>query len=376
MEHTGPQAPSDAIEDHSAGRDERSPLATRRYRSKVQRPCDFCRRRKVHCNITDPSRPCQLCERFQRSCTFLEKPHRKGQRESLPRAQGQEQENGQEHEQEQEQEHGGFVGEERIGEPLRAADHSTEPLYSLDNLASDRGQSANSSEINNDHVRRNHFNPTVPTWEHSNTVPRDMLIARDTPDTAANQVQLTSPDCYIDAFNSQFSDPERSHDRHSGANCDSFIHHPSASEIPNLLHIESHEERVEDNLVEVHGRPTKRQRRGRSLSSSKSLDTYHDYTSQLFGLSGESDPYLLDFYPYGKNHEFRFSKVIYRQLQKERHGPSRTLPTQFLLSHNSITAAAQARAELDAAVTGNMLTDREELDQLISEDHQVPLFEM
>lgn len=43
----------------------------RRYRSKSQRPCDLCRARKVLCNIPDPSRPCQLCDRTGRPCTFV-----------------------------------------------------------------------------------------------------------------------------------------------------------------------------------------------------------------------------------------------------------------------------------------------------------------
>lgn len=49
----------------------------RKYRSKVQRPCDLCRSRKVHCNIPYPSQPCTLCERTRRSCTFVEKTNRK-----------------------------------------------------------------------------------------------------------------------------------------------------------------------------------------------------------------------------------------------------------------------------------------------------------
>ncbi|KAJ6445271.1 fungal specific transcription factor domain-containingprotein [Purpureocillium lavendulum] len=44
---------------------------TRRYRSKSQRPCDLCRARKVLCNIPDPSQPCQLCHRTKRPCTFV-----------------------------------------------------------------------------------------------------------------------------------------------------------------------------------------------------------------------------------------------------------------------------------------------------------------
>jgi hypothetical protein len=54
-----------------------SVVGTRKYRSKTQRPCDLCRARKVHCHIQHMSKPCQLCQRTGRACTFLAKPSRK-----------------------------------------------------------------------------------------------------------------------------------------------------------------------------------------------------------------------------------------------------------------------------------------------------------
>lgn len=71
-----------------------------------------------------------------------------------------------------------------------------------------------------------------------------------------------------------------------------------------------------------------------------------------------------------------FSKVIYRRLQEEQHGPSHALPAHFLLSHDSITEAAGTRADFDEIDMKDGSGDREELDQLINEDHRVPLFEM
>jgi hypothetical protein len=374
MERTSARAPSNAIDDHLDEQDECPSLARRRYRSKVQRPCDFCRRRKVHCNITDPSRPCQLCERFQRSCTFLEKPHKKSQRESLPRRQAEEQgqgeeqvqEHGQEQEREQEREHGRFVGDEQAGKSIEAAEQPMELLYSLGNPAPDRRQIGNGSEFNDGHVQRSHCNPT---GEHSSTIQRDMLVTRDVPVTAADQMQLISPDCYIDALNSEYPDQERAYDWQSDVNHDGTIHHLSATDTPSFSAVEAHD-------VVMHERSTKRRRRGGSSSACKSLDMCYGYTSQLFGLSGEADPYLLDFYPYGRNHEFRFSKVIYRRLHNESYSSLPAMPTQFLLSHDSITAPSLARAESDAGGMENWSTHREELDQLIREEHRVPLFEM
>lgn len=44
--------------------------STRRYMSKRQRPCDFCRARKTACRI-EGQLPCRLCSLHGKSCTFL-----------------------------------------------------------------------------------------------------------------------------------------------------------------------------------------------------------------------------------------------------------------------------------------------------------------
>jgi hypothetical protein len=45
------------------------PAQSRRYMSKSQRACDFCRERKSACRI-EGGAPCQLCSYYQRECTF------------------------------------------------------------------------------------------------------------------------------------------------------------------------------------------------------------------------------------------------------------------------------------------------------------------
>jgi len=45
------------------------PVQSRRYMSKSQRACDFCRERKSACRI-EGGAPCQLCSYYQRECTF------------------------------------------------------------------------------------------------------------------------------------------------------------------------------------------------------------------------------------------------------------------------------------------------------------------
>lgn len=45
------------------------PVHSRRYMSKSQRACDFCRERKSACRI-EGGAPCQLCSYYHRECTF------------------------------------------------------------------------------------------------------------------------------------------------------------------------------------------------------------------------------------------------------------------------------------------------------------------
>jgi hypothetical protein len=51
--------------------------AGRKYRSKKQRPCDFCRSRKSQCRILNGSTGCELCKRLDRTCTFVLQPLRR-----------------------------------------------------------------------------------------------------------------------------------------------------------------------------------------------------------------------------------------------------------------------------------------------------------
>ncbi|SPN99280.1 uncharacterized protein DNG_02317 [Cephalotrichum gorgonifer] len=48
-------------------------MYARRYKSKSQRPCDFCRRRRAACRIIF-SPPCELCKSYERECTFTDAP--------------------------------------------------------------------------------------------------------------------------------------------------------------------------------------------------------------------------------------------------------------------------------------------------------------
>ncbi|KAH7024403.1 uncharacterized protein B0I36DRAFT_386988 [Microdochium trichocladiopsis] len=47
--------------------------SVRRYKSKAQRPCDFCRQRRAACRIVEAA-PCELCKAYRRDCTFVHAP--------------------------------------------------------------------------------------------------------------------------------------------------------------------------------------------------------------------------------------------------------------------------------------------------------------
>jgi hypothetical protein len=56
----------------------------RKYRSKKQRPCDFCRSRKSQCRILSGSTACELCKRLDRTCTFVLQPLRRERHQAVP----------------------------------------------------------------------------------------------------------------------------------------------------------------------------------------------------------------------------------------------------------------------------------------------------
>jgi hypothetical protein len=60
--------------DNSTHGQSHSRSAARRYKSKHQRPCDFCRRRRSACRIESVGPPCGLCRAYGKDCTFAEAP--------------------------------------------------------------------------------------------------------------------------------------------------------------------------------------------------------------------------------------------------------------------------------------------------------------
>lgn len=69
-----PQKPSPGKEDVAASRPTSSSGPISNIRSRRERPCDACRRRKSRCVIHDGASLCVLCEFHKQDCTFVQSP--------------------------------------------------------------------------------------------------------------------------------------------------------------------------------------------------------------------------------------------------------------------------------------------------------------
>lgn len=115
--------------------------------------------------------------------------------------------------------------------------------------------------------------------------------------------------------------------------------------------------------------------------ASFTIDQRPEFQSAYFGLSGESDPYLLRQYLYNDADEFPFLRVIYRRTQRgtpfRRDHSSTTghhssahdennVPVQFLLTSNELSDELRRLGPTNH--TYNYESVRKELNDLVSED--------
>lgn len=75
-------------------------------------------------------------------------------------------------------------------------------------------------------------------------------------------------------------------------------------------------------------------------SGEPSLDLQSSSNSQIVGLSGESDPYLLSRYRYDQYKEAAFQSIRIRKMT-DGPGADNNIPTFFMIQHNALTAKAQ-----------------------------------
>ncbi|KAF7545206.1 hypothetical protein G7Z17_g9360 [Cylindrodendrum hubeiense] len=118
------------------------------------------------------------------------------------------------------------------------------------------------------------------------------------------------------------------------------------------------------------------------LNGPNSIDQRPDFQSTYFGLSSESDPYLLRHYLYNEAEEFPFLRVIYRRAQPEPQDsddptqPSSTatrrktkphVPIQFLMTSNEL--GEELKRVGPTAQVADHHSVRSELNRLVNEEH-------
>ncbi|KAH0429136.1 fungal specific transcription factor domain protein [Colletotrichum camelliae] len=82
--------------------------------------------------------------------------------------------------------------------------------------------------------------------------------------------------------------------------------------------------------------PTGSQRECPDVSLPASLDAKLNHNAQVIGLSGESDPYLLQLYQFDEKDECEFQQLRIRNM-----GMDDGIPVQFMLQNNSLASRAQ-----------------------------------
>ncbi|KAK2046670.1 fungal-specific transcription factor domain-containing protein [Colletotrichum somersetense] len=92
--------------------------------------------------------------------------------------------------------------------------------------------------------------------------------------------------------------------------------------------------------------------------SPSSLDATPGYNAQVIGLSGESDPYLLNLYHFDEKNECNFQQLHIRNV-----GLNDGMPTQFMLQNNSLARKAQPDG-----LTGSESDLRSEVADMIPEE--------
>ena len=106
-----------------------------------------------------------------------------------------------------------------------------------------------------------------------------------------------------------------------------------------------------------------------------SLDHSSDFSPQIFGFTNESDPWLLNWFPFDTEDELKFFKIIYRKMGDRsphsdhalaRMDPAETLPVHFVRSHRQTVVNAVDMADSYLSGGGGEEADAAELRTLVN----------
>ncbi|RFU34824.1 hypothetical protein B7463_g1540, partial [Scytalidium lignicola] len=329
-----------------SGQQDQQQQKSRPYRSKRQRPCDVCRRRKHAC-ILDGEPPCSICRTLNTACTFNEPPGKRRRHEnrfafSRPISRG-------------------VAPDSRYTEPA-------DPIWELNEPFPDTSQMLSQPVLfDNDPV---HSTPPPPTTVLS-----------------SHHGYWRFPSATDDLFPLD----ESLLQLHQGTALEQFAHlgrlHTNATasidEEPDedVEHDDSNTE--EEAQTSRTKEPTANERRhvcqaetgnaaGAVIRSSQpihSLDEIEGFSVQYFGLSGEMDPYVLRHFRFADEGTSKFFKVHYRRLASEspRGYPTegQQIPVHFMLSANELLRSPEMEA-VESETIGKQVTTKESLDAIIA----------
>ncbi|RDW66463.1 hypothetical protein BP6252_10098 [Coleophoma cylindrospora] len=243
---------------------------TRPYRSKRNRPCDVCRSRKVYCRIEETP-PCQLCRKLDVPCTFVEGPAKRQQTT------------------------GAFQESSAI-----AASLATNTAITTEQFVADQVSNLNSGAYASNVFQHNQ----VSGYQDAGLSRDDGL--RQSPGAPFGTDRVGSDTSFnfdmMDFGNPSFGEID-------AAAPEGATNSDAAAVLQGQEVLGDDQDLVNENhqgrhaMVSETGVPP----------AEYPIDGKESVHGLYFGLSGETDPYLLRHYRYDEHGEFRMWKLIFRQ---------------------------------------------------------------
>lgn len=354
--------------------------SNRPYRSKRHRPCDTCRARKVCCRI-DTEPPCYLCRKNGTTCTYLQLPTKKRK----------------------------LVEGLEESESLSAGVSDNSLMAGRPTSPPEEGATASAMDYSEFLPGLSPFDDSLPLLdigdEHEPNLPtlRGMFSFPTLSEIVTSQVDsptrvdqfYNTPDGFV-----QFLLERDSYSNPAG---DDLVSHSSPKSLPKLQQANAGVAGTNPNGItspcisassSSHIPPTFTVGTSKSAGTEVcSIDDTEGFSAQYFGLSGESDPFLLNHIKYDENNERRYFKVHFRKAAEAfRHGAtglimnghdnttqahsaspaasmpdiSSTIPVQFMMTAKELTVEKEKDTAFRPEVSREGL--RQELDALISPD--------
>ncbi|OAP56818.1 hypothetical protein AYL99_08930 [Fonsecaea erecta] len=352
-----------------------SPSRSRPYRSKRARPCDLCRSRKACCRI-NTAPPCGLCAKLGLNCTFEQQPSK---RRSSHRVQleGDDDSPGGQHDDASPQSAGlpSFPGRDlararaqvqaardqgridREGQARTGRASSFHFPTPLERKSSAQSQAHDA--VWRDEAARLNETPLLPEMaelDFERCMPFDCWLAGD---VFADLPALVEP----------VSLPDEGH-----AGEQPFTAAASQYVAASESHaIDGRRENVDvpKPASRASENPLDSQMSYNSRLAVNSLDDKKGTNAQFFGLSGESDPYLLQHYRYDERGEFTQFKLSYRKVADDSSSakwlsspPPNGVPVYFKVSPDDLEGDIKEETTIRPNVSSE--TIRKELYDLVS----------